>query len=156
MRPTVSLPPRRKACRGYISTLKIHSLRPGLNLRTLGPMASTLSTRLTKTTKYDDTIKGMRWEEYVARMKGREIRSQFWMANLKGRENALGTSSCRRMCEFEQTNDLLLPSKNSSLYGRNWTVMNKIKWKKCAVINLMFCSCLRNIPPICLKPYASH
>jgi hypothetical protein len=44
MGPTALLPLRRKACYGFYH-LKIHRPRPGLNPRTLGPVASTLTTR---------------------------------------------------------------------------------------------------------------
>jgi hypothetical protein len=40
----VNLPLRRKLCYGFLSPLKIHRLRPGSNPRTLGPVASTLTT----------------------------------------------------------------------------------------------------------------
>jgi hypothetical protein len=38
------IPLRRKACCGFLSPLKMHRRRPSLNPRTLGPMASTLTT----------------------------------------------------------------------------------------------------------------
>jgi hypothetical protein len=41
MGPTALLPLRRKWCYGFLSPLKIHRPRPGLNPRTLGPVAST-------------------------------------------------------------------------------------------------------------------
>jgi hypothetical protein len=41
MEPTTLLT-RRKSCYGFLSPLKIHRPRPGLNPRTLGPVASTL------------------------------------------------------------------------------------------------------------------
>jgi hypothetical protein len=42
MWPTTLLPLRRKSCYGFLSNLKIHRPRPGLNPRTLGPVDSTL------------------------------------------------------------------------------------------------------------------
>jgi hypothetical protein len=39
------LPLRRKSCYGFLSPLKIPRIRPGLNLWTLVPMSSTLTTR---------------------------------------------------------------------------------------------------------------
>jgi hypothetical protein len=42
MAPTALLSLRRESCYGFLSPLKIHRLRPGLNLWILGPMASTL------------------------------------------------------------------------------------------------------------------
>jgi hypothetical protein len=44
MGPTALLLLRRKLCYGFLSPLKIHWPRPGLNPRTLGPVASTLTT----------------------------------------------------------------------------------------------------------------
>jgi hypothetical protein len=41
---TALLPLRRKLCYGFLSPLNIHRPRPGLNPRTLGPVASTLTT----------------------------------------------------------------------------------------------------------------
>jgi hypothetical protein len=43
MEPTALLPLRRKLCYGFLSPLKIHWPRPGLNPQTLGPVASTCS-----------------------------------------------------------------------------------------------------------------
>jgi hypothetical protein len=43
--PTALLPLRWKACYGFISHLKIHRPRPRFNPRTLGPMASKLTSR---------------------------------------------------------------------------------------------------------------
>jgi hypothetical protein len=45
MGPTALVPLRRKACCGFLSLLKIHCPRPGLNSWTLGPMTVTLTTR---------------------------------------------------------------------------------------------------------------
>jgi hypothetical protein len=45
MGPTSLLPLRRKSCYGFLSPLKIHRPRPGLNPRTLAPVVSTLTTR---------------------------------------------------------------------------------------------------------------
>jgi hypothetical protein len=39
------LPLRRESCCGFLSSLRIHRPRPGFNPRTLGPVASTLTTR---------------------------------------------------------------------------------------------------------------
>jgi hypothetical protein len=47
--PMVLLLLQRKSCSGFLSPLKIHRLRPGLNSRTLGPMASTITTRPPRT-----------------------------------------------------------------------------------------------------------
>jgi hypothetical protein len=44
MGPTALLPLRRKLCYRFLSPLKIHRPRPGLNPQTLGPVASTLTT----------------------------------------------------------------------------------------------------------------
>jgi hypothetical protein len=44
MGPTASLPLQRKWCSGFLSPLKIHRPRSGSNPRTLGPVASTLTT----------------------------------------------------------------------------------------------------------------
>jgi hypothetical protein len=44
MGPTALLPLRRKWCSGFLSPLKIHRPRSGSNPRTLGPVASTLTT----------------------------------------------------------------------------------------------------------------
>jgi hypothetical protein len=44
MGPTALLPLRRKWCSGFLSPLKIQRPRSGLNPRTLGPVASTLTT----------------------------------------------------------------------------------------------------------------
>jgi hypothetical protein len=44
MGQTALLPLRRRACCRFLSPLKIHRLRAGLNPRTLGPIASTLPT----------------------------------------------------------------------------------------------------------------
>jgi hypothetical protein len=43
--PTALLPLRRNSCYGYLSPLKIHRPRPGLNPRTSSPIASTITTR---------------------------------------------------------------------------------------------------------------
>jgi hypothetical protein len=43
MRPTALLPLRRNACCGFLSTLKVHRPRPGLNPQTVDLMASTLT-----------------------------------------------------------------------------------------------------------------
>jgi hypothetical protein len=45
MGPTALLPLRRKSRYGFVSPLKIHRPRPGMNPRTLGTMASTINTR---------------------------------------------------------------------------------------------------------------
>jgi hypothetical protein len=50
--PTALLPLRRKACYGVLSPLKIHRHRPGLNSRTSGSVASSLTTRPPRTTCY--------------------------------------------------------------------------------------------------------
>jgi hypothetical protein len=42
MGPTALLPLRRKSCYGFLSPLKIHRPRPGLNPRTVSPVVSTL------------------------------------------------------------------------------------------------------------------
>jgi hypothetical protein len=47
---TALLPLRRKSCYGYLSSLKIHRPRPGMNPRNLGPMTSTITTRPPRTT----------------------------------------------------------------------------------------------------------
>jgi hypothetical protein len=44
MGPTALLPLRRKWCSGFLSPFKIHRPRSGSNPRTLGPVASTLTT----------------------------------------------------------------------------------------------------------------
>jgi hypothetical protein len=49
MGPTALLSFRRKSCYGFLSPLKIHRHRPGLNPRTFGPMATTMTTRPPKT-----------------------------------------------------------------------------------------------------------
>jgi hypothetical protein len=51
MGPTTLLPLLRKACCGYYSPLQMHRLRPFLNVRTLVPMASTLTIRPPRTTR---------------------------------------------------------------------------------------------------------
>jgi hypothetical protein len=53
MESTTSLPLRRKLCCGFLSTLKIHRPRPGLNPRAVGRMANTTSTRPPRTTYTD-------------------------------------------------------------------------------------------------------
>jgi hypothetical protein len=45
MGPTALFLLQRKSCYGFLSPLKIHRPRPGINPRTLGPMASTITTR---------------------------------------------------------------------------------------------------------------
>jgi hypothetical protein len=42
MGPTALFPLQRKLCYGFLSSLKIHCPRPGLNPQTWGPVASTL------------------------------------------------------------------------------------------------------------------
>jgi hypothetical protein len=56
--PTALLPLRRKACCGFI-TLKIHRPWPGLNPRTLGPVASTLTTRPPRVSRLIRTTKSL-------------------------------------------------------------------------------------------------
>jgi hypothetical protein len=50
MGPMALLPLRRKWCSGFLSPLKIHRPRSGLNQRNLGPVASTLTTSPPRTT----------------------------------------------------------------------------------------------------------
>jgi hypothetical protein len=50
MGPTALLPFRRKSCCWFLSTLKTHRPRPGLNLRSLDPVASTITVRPPRTT----------------------------------------------------------------------------------------------------------
>jgi hypothetical protein len=57
MGPMALLPPGRKACYGFSSPLKIHYPWLSLNLQTLGPMASTLTTRPPRITRHYDTNK---------------------------------------------------------------------------------------------------
>jgi hypothetical protein len=45
MRSTALRPLPRKACSGFLSSLKFHHVWPGLNPRTLGRMTNTLTTR---------------------------------------------------------------------------------------------------------------
>jgi hypothetical protein len=49
----ILLPLRRKACCGFLLPLKLHRPRPGLNPRTLRPMASTLTVAPPRTTVRD-------------------------------------------------------------------------------------------------------
>jgi hypothetical protein len=51
MWPTALLSLRRKSCYGFLSPFKVHHPRHGLNPRTLGRMASTVSTRPPRTTR---------------------------------------------------------------------------------------------------------
>jgi hypothetical protein len=51
MGPTALHPLRRKVCCWFLSTLKIHRPRPGLNPRTLGPMTSMLTISSPRTSK---------------------------------------------------------------------------------------------------------
>jgi hypothetical protein len=51
MWPTALLSLRRKSCYGFLSPLKVHHPRHGLNSRTLGRMANTVSTRPPRTTR---------------------------------------------------------------------------------------------------------
>jgi hypothetical protein len=52
MGPTALLPLRRKWSSGFLSPLKIHRPRSGSNPRTLGPVASTLTTSPARATNY--------------------------------------------------------------------------------------------------------
>jgi hypothetical protein len=62
MGPTALLPLRRKWCSGFLSPLKIH--RSGSNPRTLGPVASTLTTSPPRSTiKVDDHL--FSWAGYL-------------------------------------------------------------------------------------------
>jgi hypothetical protein len=61
MGPTALFPLRRKSCDGFLSPLKIHRSRPGLNPRTLGPMASTITReRLRRTSVANLCVYGVR------------------------------------------------------------------------------------------------
>jgi hypothetical protein len=51
MGPTALLPLRRKWCHGFLSLLEIYRPRSGLNQRTLGPKASTLTTTPPRTSQ---------------------------------------------------------------------------------------------------------
>jgi hypothetical protein len=58
MGSTALLPARRKSCYGFLSLLKIHRPWPSFNPRTLGPIASTITTRPPRTTWHLPNIKG--------------------------------------------------------------------------------------------------
>jgi hypothetical protein len=53
MEPKPLLNLRRKSCYGFLSPLKIHRPRPGLNQRAFDPIASTIITRPPRATQYD-------------------------------------------------------------------------------------------------------
>jgi hypothetical protein len=53
MGPTALLPLRRMTCCVFLWQLKIHRPRPGMNPRTLGPIASMLTTRPPRMTKFE-------------------------------------------------------------------------------------------------------
>jgi hypothetical protein len=65
---------RRKSWYGFLSQLKIHCSRPGLDPRTLGPMASTITARPPRTTRlYNSAVS----EVYVLyRIKRCDIKSE--------------------------------------------------------------------------------
>jgi hypothetical protein len=66
MGPTALLPLRRMLCYGFLSPLKINHPRPGLNPRTLGPLASTITTRLLRQTSNGNSFNNVRFKVLTA------------------------------------------------------------------------------------------
>jgi hypothetical protein len=67
MGPTAILPLWRKACCGFLSPLKINLPQPGLNSRTISPMASTLTITPPRTTRIlgaGDQTDSVQWWYY--------------------------------------------------------------------------------------------
>jgi hypothetical protein len=63
MWPTASLSLQKKSNSGFVSPLKFHRPQPGLYPRTLGRMASMITTRTSRTTTYEVTLRAFVWRD---------------------------------------------------------------------------------------------